>query len=303
MIAPALPLALPAELVALDTPAGQVAVYHAAPDHADTVLPPLLLLHSVNAAASAAEMAPLFAHYRQSRAVLALDLPGYGHSDRSDRPYTPRLMTDAVLAAADWLAEQHGVGQIDVLGVSLSSEFVARAQSERPSRFRRLALVSPTGFSRAKRRYGPPGTTLEVPWLLRFFQRPAWGERIFRNLTRPGVIRYFLKRTFGAPQVDEALWAYAVVTTRQPGAHHAPLHFVSAALFSADINSLYESTRCPVWVSMATRGDFTDYQGRNTLANHTNWQFHAIEGGALPYFEDLHGFVSPLESFWCAASP
>jgi pimeloyl-ACP methyl ester carboxylesterase len=65
-------------------------------------------------------------------------------------------MTDAVIAAADWLAQQHGVQHIDVLGVSLSSEFVTRAQTERPELFRRLALVSPTGFSRAKRRHGPP---------------------------------------------------------------------------------------------------------------------------------------------------
>lgn len=298
---PVLPEAVPAERTALDTPAGRVAVYHAAPAVAGPdALPPVLLVHSVNAAASVAEVAPLFAHHRQTRAVAALDLPGFGHSHRSDRPYNPRLMTDAVIAAADWLARRHGVSQVDVLGVSLASEFVARAQLERPERFRRLALVSPTGFSRAKRRHGPPGSTLMVPWLLRWLKRPGWGERIFRNLTRPSVIRYFLKRTFGAPQVDEALWAYAVVTTRQPGALYAPLHFVSAALFSADINTVYESLRCPVWVSMATRGDFTDYQGRSTLANHPNWQFHAIEGGALPYFEDLGAFTTPLDAFWRA---
>lgn len=296
---PPLPDAVPAPRVALDTVAGQIAVYHATPEATGVgALPPLLLVHSVNAAASVAEVAPLFQHARQHRAVAALDLPGYGHSDRSDRAYTPRLMTDAVLAAAAWLAQQHGVPRVDVLAVSLSGEFVARAQVEKPHLFRRLALVSPTGFSRAKRRHGPPGSTLVVPWLLRLLKKPGWGERIYRNLTRPGVIRYFLKRTFGAPQVDEALWAYAVATTRQPGALHAPLHFVSAALFSADINTVYEALRCPVWVSMATRGDFTDYQGRSTLASHTNWQFHAVEGGALPYFEDLGAFSALLDKFW-----
>ena len=296
----ALALAVPAALTPLETPAGRIAIYHAAPEQPAPGLPPLLLVHSVNAAASVAEVAPLFEHYRRTRHVVALDLPGYGHSDRSDRAYTPRLMTDAVIAAADWLAATAGVTRVDALGVSLASEFVARAQAERPDRFRRLALVSPTGFSRAKRRHGPPGSTLLVPWLLRLLQRPGWGDRIFRNLTRPGVIRYFLKRTFGAPQIDEALWAYAVATTRQPGARHAPLHFVSAALFSADINTLYESVKCPVWVSMATRGDFTDYRGRVTLADHPSWQFHAIEGGALPYFEDLAAFTTLLDAFWRA---
>jgi pimeloyl-ACP methyl ester carboxylesterase len=293
-----LPPAVPADLIHIDTPAGRVALYRAGPDGAASDLPPIVLLHSVNAAASVAEVAPLFAHYRATRTVVALDLPGYGHSDRADRPYTPRLMTDALKAVVDWTCAQTGVQKVDVLGVSLSAEFVARAQSEMPARIRRIALVSPTGFSRRKRRHGPPGTTLMLPWLYRLLTRPGWGERIFHNLTRPGVIRYFLRRTFGDQTIDEALWRYAVLTTRQPGARHAPLCFVSAALFSADINTLYESLSCRVWVSMATRGDFTDYQGKTTVDQRSNWRFEAVEGGALPYFQDLPGFVARLDPFW-----
>lgn len=60
--------------------------------------PPLLLIHSINAAASAAEVRPLHEHYRATRTVFSIDLPGYGFSDRSERDYTPRLMTDAVHA-------------------------------------------------------------------------------------------------------------------------------------------------------------------------------------------------------------
>jgi hypothetical protein len=52
-----------------------------------------------------------------------------------------------------------------------------------------------------------------------------------------------------------------------------------------------------VWVSMATRGDFTNYTGRSTVEHKANWQFHAIEGGALPYFEDLNSFVTRLDPF------
>ena len=38
---------------------------------------PLLLLHSINASASAYEVKPLFEHYRQQRPVYAPDLPGF----------------------------------------------------------------------------------------------------------------------------------------------------------------------------------------------------------------------------------
>jgi hypothetical protein len=90
----------------------------------------------------------------------------------------------------------------------------------------------------------------------------------------------------------------SVLTTRQPGAHYAPLYFLSGHLFSADVNALYEALNCPVWVSMATRGDFTDYRGRDTVQDRPHWHFHRIEGGALPYFEDKERFLGLLDPFW-----
>jgi pimeloyl-ACP methyl ester carboxylesterase len=310
--APLLPLALPAERRDLATACGSLSLYRAglgdALGSADRIadrnadrnasLPPLLLLHSVNASASAAEMAPLFAHYCQKRVVYALELPGFGFSDRSDRPYTVRLMTDALQLALTAIQAESGGVAADVVALSLSCEFAARVSVETPQLIRRLAMVSPTGFSGQKRRYGPAGSVVGPPWLLRLLRWPRWSEGVYRTLTRPAVIRYFLARTWGSDAIDETLWRYDLLTTRQPGARFAPLYFVSAQLFSADINSLYEALIGPVWVSMATRGDFTDYQGRTTVAHRSNWQFHAIEGGALPYFEDLPAFTRRLDPFW-----
>ncbi len=281
----------------MDSPAGPISYYHATPAQAAKEQTPLLLIHSVNAAGSAAEVAPLFDHYRTTRPVYALDLPGFGFSSRADRAYTPRLMTDTVLTLVDVMRKAHGGAAVDVLGVSLGCEYAARAQREAPQSIRRVALVSPTGFSRAKRRYGPPGSNLGLPWLYKLFTWPFWSDGIYRNLTRPGVIRYFLQRTFGTKKIDEALWRYAVLTTRQPGSKHAPFYFVSAYLFSNDINTLYEAIDCPVCVTMATRGDFTDYQGSKTVSHKPNWHFYKVEGGALPYFEDLPAFTAVLTSF------
>jgi pimeloyl-ACP methyl ester carboxylesterase len=287
---------------------GRVMLYHAGPGGNEgqtqaqrlqlPSLPPLLLVHSVNAAGTAAEMAPLHAHYSRTRPVYSMDLPGFGLSERSDRAYTPRLMTDAILEALKLIDERHPGQPVDALGLSLACEFVVRAALEVPQRLRRLVLVSPTGFNGKARRYGPAGSTLGIDWLHACLAYPAWGSALFRGLTRPGVIRYFLQRSWGAKKIDETLWRYDVWTTRQAGAHHAPLYFLSAHLFSKDINSLYETLTCPVWVSMATRGDFTNYTGRASVQGKPNWQFHSIEGGALPYFEDLNAFVALLDPFW-----
>lgn len=292
-----LPPALDGEFIDLQTLAGRVAVYQSAVGVSAAAVP-LLLVHSVNAAASAAEIAPLYTHYSGSRTVYAIDLPGYGRSSRSDRPYTLRLMTDAVLAVVAHIRSLHGGMAVDVLGLSLSCEYVARAACEAPESIRRVAMVSPTGFSGSKRFYAAPGSSRGIAWLYRALSHPGWSQGLFRLLTRPGVVRYFLQRSFGRKQIDEALWRYCVQTARQPGAKHAPLYFLSAYLFAADINTLYEKLTCPVWVSMATRGDFTDYQGRSTVDQRANWQFHAVEGGALPYFEDVTAFNAKLDGFW-----
>ncbi len=297
-LSPPLPHSLSALRRDIDSPAGRLSLYSAEPSGDGSGLPPLLLVHSINAAASAAELAPLFEHYRQHRPVYALELPGFGFSDRSDRAYTPRLMTDALHAALAVIRSAHGGEAADLLAVSLSSEFAARAKYEAPHSIRRLALVSPTGFSGRKRRYGPAGGTLGLPWLYRLLTLQIWRQGIFNSLTRPGVIRYFLNRTWGSKNIDETFWNYCVLTSRQEGAANAPFYFVSAFLFSADINQLYERMDDPVWVSMATRGDFTDYRGRHTVDRKSNWQFEAVEGGALPFFEDLAAFTDKLDRFW-----
>jgi pimeloyl-ACP methyl ester carboxylesterase len=58
---------------------------------------PVLLIHSVNAAASAYEMRPIFDHYRGQRPLFALDLPGYGFSERTDRAQSPDAFAQAIV--------------------------------------------------------------------------------------------------------------------------------------------------------------------------------------------------------------
>jgi pimeloyl-ACP methyl ester carboxylesterase len=295
---PARPPALPGERVAFDSPAGRLGAVVAGEG------PPLLLVHSVNAAASVAEVRPLHAHAARTRTVLSLDLPGYGASERGDRAYTPRVMTDAVLAATEWLRRRCGPVPVDALAVSLGCEFLARAASEAPDRFRRLALVSPTGFNGTAAWRGPPGSTRGKPWLRRALRGPggAWGGGLFRLLTKPSVVRYFLRRTFGADAIDETLWADAVWTARAPGAEHAPLAFLSGDLFSADIHTVYDALALPVWMSHGVRGDFVDYRGRALVEGRPNWSFTVFPTGALPYFEVPGDFLAAFDRFFDASA-
>lgn len=292
---PALPPAVDGERFEFDSPAGRLSAYVAGQGA------PLLLVHSINAAGSVAEVRTLFEHYAATRTVFALDLPGFGFSERSDRPYTVRLMTDAVLAMIEPMRQRCGAQPVDVLGLSLGSEFVARAAVEQPTAWRSVALVSPTGFNGRRARRDPPGSTAAMPWLHRALCGPGWGGALFRGLTRPGVIRYFLEKTWGSKQIDEALWRYDVISTRQPGAEHAPLYFLSGGLFSTDIHTVYERLTQPVWMCHGTRGDFVDYRGKTLVQGRPNWRIQVFETGALPHFEVPQAFQAAYDAFLASA--
>jgi len=276
--------------------AGGLAGFHAGKG------PPLLLVHSVNAAASVAEVRPLFTQWSQRRHVFAIDLPGFGASSRAQRAYTPRLMTDALLATMDHIRSVCGAVPVDALAVSTGCEFLARAASEQPTRFGRLALVSPTGFRGLKAWRGAPGSTRFMPGLHRVLSNPLWAGALFRGLTKPAVVRYFLEKTWGGKAIDEQMWRDAVQAARAPGAEHAPLYFLSAGLFSADILSVYESLTQPVWVCHGTRGDFTDYRGLVHLQGRPNWHVTVQDGGAMPYFEQPARFDDAFSRFLAGAA-
>lgn len=298
--APTLPPALPGERVEIDCTAGRLSFYvagHTEGASAGADRTPLLLLHSINASASAYEVRPLFEYYGQQRPVYAPDLPGFGLSDRSDRPYLPRLMTDAVHAMVTEIQRLHGDAPIDIVGVSLSCEYAARAAQEAPQCFRSVGLVSPTGFNRGAPFMGAPGSTRGIAWLRRFFFNPRWSDGLYRWLTKRSVIRYFLKKTWGSAQIDEGLLDYDVLTTRQPGAKFAPYWFVSAYLFSADITRVYRSLAGPVWMVHGVRGDFIDYRHKAAYAKLPNWTFDVMSTGALPYFERREEFVALYDAF------
>jgi pimeloyl-ACP methyl ester carboxylesterase len=265
--------------------------------------PPLVLVHSINAAPSAAEMRPLFEHCAATHTVFAVDLPGFGLSDRLDRCYDPRLMTDALHALAEQVRHRCGTVPIAALASSLSCEFLARAAVEQPARWGRLAFVSPTGLSGSTPRRGPPGSTRAMPWLHKLLSMPLWSQALYRGLTKPSVIRYFLQRTWGSKAIDETLWAYDVLTTHQPGARFAPLHFLSGGLFSQDIHTVYEAVSQPVWMSHGVRGDFKDFGAKRLVRDRGNWQTTVYPTGALPYFEEPTAFLSAFNAFLAGQPP
>ena len=289
----ALAPALTGEMAAIRMPFGQLMYYRDGPMDA----PPLLMIHSINAAASAYEVKPLYEHYARARAVYALDLPGFGFSDRPDRIYTARLMTDAVLALVHEIRARHGAFPIDAIAVSTSCEFLARAASEHPTLFRTLALISPTGMQSTKPGDGPSGSTYGMPAVRDVVSFPLWGRGLYDILVSRPSIRFFLAKTWGSAAIDEGLLDYDYLSAHQPGAQYAPFSFVAGFLFSADMMTVYKALTQPVFMSHGVRGDFVDYKRKSEFADRPHWTIAVFPTGAMTHFERLGDYTAAYDAF------
>lgn len=287
-----LPPAIDASRLTVDGRAGLLSYYHAGSGA------PVLLVHSVNAAASAFEVRPIFEHLQGTRSTYAVDLPGFGFSSRAERRYDVQLYATAVLDMLDVITQDLPDRPVDVIGLSLSCEFIARVAADHAHRIRKLVMINPTGFNRlGAQANGPPFANREIPGMHALLSAPLWREPLFRALTRPGTIRYFLERTYGSDQVDEDMVNYDHLTARQEGASRAPLAFLSGRLFSRDVRHLYEGLTMPVWVPHGTRGDFRDFSHAEWARKRANWHFSAFSTGAMPHFERRIEFTAELDNF------
>jgi len=293
------PLSNPLSVARTDvgTIAGNVAFYSSS-NQCDYREAPLLLIHSVNAAASAFEVKPLFDFYMGKRPVYAMDLPGFGQSDRSDRAYTVQVMTNAIAAIVMEIRRLHAC-PIDAIALSLSCEFLARAAVEKPEDFRTIGLISPTGFE--GKAMDKSGATQGKEWLRRTLNFSPWSHRLFSAFTAKPVIRKFLEKTFGSKKIDQALLNYDYETAHQPGAEHAPYYFISGHLFSKDILNVYQALTPPVWMVRGTRGDFVDYHHVSRVEDRSNWTFDVLDTGAFPHFEKLSEVTASYQKFLMAA--
>lgn len=260
---------------------------------------PLVLVHSVNAAASAYEMGPLFRHYRSQRPVYALDLPGYGFSNRMPRNYSPQLFADAI---AEFLQSEVGK-PADVIALSLGSEFVARAAMDHPELFHTLVLISPSGLTkvepeRAPETYPTRGISDLAHAALSF---PVWGRALFDLVASRRIIDYYLRRSFVGP-VTPGFVDYAYATAHQPGAENAPLHFLSGRLFTRGAATLlYENVQQPTLV-LYDQDTYVGFDGLpSLLARNPHWQARRlVPSKGLPHFERLPDVVEALGAFWAS---
>lgn len=281
------PLAPPldAEPRWLPTPQGRVCYYERGSG------PTVLLLHSINAAASAYELRPLFERLARDHRVLAFDWLGFGLSDRPDMLYTPEQYQRLLSRIIDTLT----VGPIDAVALSLPAQYLVAEAAAHPNHFRRLVLISPTGFGRFARRRNRATRPL-----LALFDLPVIGQAAFNALTLRITLGTFLRRLFADPGLlPEGYQRYAWQTSHQRGARHAPASFVAGLLDLPDAAGGYAALSTPTLLLFGDRPEFSDPEAAGAIAA-ANPYLH-IEmisaSGDLPQFEQPELTAARIRDF------
>jgi pimeloyl-ACP methyl ester carboxylesterase len=283
----ALPEAVDARRRNLETArSGRISYY----DDVSAAGKPLVLVHSVNAAPSAFEMRPLFEHFRHRRPVYAPDLPGFGFSERQDRPYSPELFADALTQLLTEVVR----GPADLVAFSLGAEFAARTALRLADQVESLVLISPTGLGKRPLPTAETGRRVHKALSL-----PVLSQGLYELLTTRVSIRYFLGQAFVGKTPPELI-DYAYATSHQPGARHAPLYFLSMQLFTPNAyDELYARLELPVLALYDRDPNITFERLPELVSARRNWRAERIGPSlGLPHWEKTAETIAAMERFW-----
>jgi len=178
----------------------------------------LLLCHGIGAASSSHQFWGVLDGFSEEYHVIALDLPGFGHSDRPPLLYSGSLYTTFVRDAIAELTDEPPV----VVAPSLSGAYAAIAASDADVETRSLVLVCPTDSTFGGRRV----------WLRALVRSPLLGQGLFNLATSKSAIRHFNTDHgyYDADNIPEEVVEYEWLSAHQPGARFAPASFFGGFL-------------------------------------------------------------------------
>jgi pimeloyl-ACP methyl ester carboxylesterase len=199
---------------------------------------PLVFVHGVYVGASSYEWSKVYPHFAGTHQVLALDLLGFGESERPDLPFSA---TDHVQALVEFIRAKSGGERASVVASGLGAGFATILAAQHPDLVERLILLMPVGRVEFGRRQLPKryGLLSRVPIANRTFYRRYLSTRI--------RIRAWLK-SFGFADPEKILDETVDVFTncaQQFGADRAIFHWMSRR-FDLDLEKRLSELSQPV---------------------------------------------------------
>ena len=291
---PPLVSALPGESLYFPTPEGDIFYKKLGSG------PPLLLVHGIGAGCSSHEWRGVIASFAEKHTVYALDLPGFGKSDKPDLTYTPELYLGWLdRFCREVLGVGDGRGEADVIATSLSAALIIGLSQRDPLLFHRLVLVAPTGFEVLSRSVGTAGSAAYAA-----LKTPVLGTSVYNAIaSRPAMKEYLIRRIYHDPEkVTPELVVQFHTAAHQPGGERVLPAFASGKL-NFDVSELFPGVvdlPLLVWGRQALETPLAHAEA--FLKANENAKLEVIENaGMLPHDEQPEAFLAAVRPFLASA--
>ncbi|WP_049922935.1 alpha/beta fold hydrolase [Halopiger djelfimassiliensis] len=242
--------------------------------------PDMLLLHSIHAGASSYEFESIVERLAENYRVVAVDLPGFGRSERPPLVYSAPLYAEFI---RDFAADV--TDEPIVVASSLTGAFAVDAASE--TAVEHLVLVCPTDE-----------TTDERPWVRTLFRTPIVGTTLFNLLASKPAIRYFYDRDgyYDSDRIDDEAVDYAWKSAHQSGARYAPASFSAGTLDPEfDLATELASLETPTTLVWGRDAELVPLREGRDLAEAADLELVVIDYATqLPHAEHPDKFVEYL---------
>lgn len=274
---------LPGDIGYYDWVYGRVAFYRMG------VGDPLLLVHHPHPGGSAWEWRNIFPELANHHTVYALDLLGFGLSDRPNVGYGGAMYADLV---HDFLQDVVGVPTMAV-GSVLGASYVVNAAVRRPELISGLVLSNPTGtlMHQSASAEGATWATLHTPVL---------GASLYNALmTRANIERVLTEQYYYDPQmVSAGLVRYIYTAAHQPGSQFAAASYLSGRL-DLPMRMAFSSITQPTLLIWGRDAYYTPLSNAaDLLYRHPNTTLQIIdECGMFPHDEKAGEALHAIRQF------
>ena len=252
--------------------------------------PPILLVHGIGLTAWSSEWRSNVDALSADHTVYAIDLLGFGRSDRPAIRYSARLY----LALLGDFANQVVGSPLVLIATHLSAAYAIVLGASDPGRFPALALIAPTGLVRLHKAPSTGGDLARYA-----VDSPVLGTAVFNALVSRRALRSHLDRLYlESDLVTDDVVDAAYATTHQPGAKYAPSAFLSGHL-NIDVRRALRRLSQPVlivWGEQAVDPPVDDVRGFRSLR--PDVEIAILDpAGSLPHGERPDQFNDLVTSF------
>lgn len=256
---------------------------------------PIVLLHSINAVASAHEMRPLAQRLQRqtNRPIFALEWLGFGHSDRPETAYTPELLENQLEHFLAKVVRPRTA--VDIVGLSLGANYATGLANRRPELIRSIVALEPAGLGEEPEEIGRA-------WSRLLFTLPGVQRAFYDRLTTPDALYSFARENlfstdFGVP--DEYV-EYGAETARMEGASRPLDDFLGGRLFPKNAVAAFLELAQPLLIIFGTDVEHRteSYTELPALAERADTRIVRLETGSLPHWERPGVVMDRIEEFY-----